>query len=160
MSLATLIIKHTLVKVVGWVCLVFFILCSVGAWRAGARGVSLFFLGFTTLSIIALLNSGSMQVDSDSIRYYLPLWSYQIKWSEVKYIEIDRQGASMVFCGENKKLPVHGPMFWSGKDKRAAGELIATQIDRYGIEVRTTEKANYRLSRNTKVVAKPSRQYE
>jgi len=148
-----LIIKHTYSKIVGWICTAFFIFCSVSAWRAGQRGASLVFLVFVALGSYILLSSGSMQVYSDSIRYYLPLRRYQIKWNEVRSIEIDSQGSSMVFVGENKRLAVNGPMFWTGKDKRDAARLIAIQIDRYEIEVRTTEKAMFRLSRNTRVGA-------
>jgi hypothetical protein len=136
---------------VGWVCVALFLLGSIAAGRAGARSAALIFLGFVALGSYLILSCGSMQVDSDSIRYYLPLRIYQIKWNEVQYIEIDSQGANMVFVGENKKLAVNGPMFWTGKDKLDMGKLISTQMDRYGIELRPTEKAGFRLSRNTKV---------
>jgi len=108
-----LIVRHTYSKVVGWLCTAFFIFCSVSACRAGQRGASLVFLVFVALGSYILLNSGSMQVYSDSIRYYLPLRRYQIKWNEVRSIEIDSQGSSMVFVGENKRLAVNGPMFWT-----------------------------------------------
>lgn len=146
-----LTITHKYVKVWGWIGLVFFIVCSVGAWNAGARGPTLVFLAFVALAVFLLLNSGSMQVDSDSIRYYLPFRSYQIKWNEVQYIEIDGQGGNMVFVGENKKLAVNGPKLWSGKDKPDTMRLIGIQVDKYGIPIRTTEKAMFRLSKNTKV---------
>lgn len=147
----TLVIKHTPLKVVGWAGVAFAFFCTVGAWNGGARPTSLLFLGFGALSSYLILGSGSMHVDSDFIRYYLPLRSYQMKWSEVQYIEIDRQGGNMVFVGENKKLAVNGPAVWFGRDRFDAGQLIAAQIDRYGIELRPTEKAMFRLSRNTKV---------
>ena len=148
-----LIIKHAYPKLVGWASVAFFLFCTVGSWSAGARLQAPLFLIFVALGIYILLGSGSMQVDSDSIRYYLPLRRYQIKWNEVQYIEIDRQGSSMVFFGENKKLAVIGPMYWSGINRFDVGRLIAAQIDRYGIEVRTTEKAIFRLSKNTKVTS-------
>ena|SRR5215204_2717879 len=94
-----------------------------------------------------------MEVYPDSIRYDLPLRRYQIKWNEVRSIEIDSQGSSVVFVGKNKRLAVNGPIFWTGKEKCDAARLIAIQIDRYEIEVRATEKAMFRLSRNTRVGA-------
>ena len=147
----TMVVNHTPVKVLGWVCFTLSIFCTVMSWRAGGRGISLVFLFFAALGGYVILSSGSMHVDSYSIRYYLPFRSYQIKWTEIRHIEVDSQGATIVFVGENKKLAVHGPMFTSGKDKREAGRLIATQMDKYGIEFRLTEKANYRFSRNTRV---------
>jgi hypothetical protein len=145
-----LVVKHTFYAVVGWVGIVFFMLGGVMAWRTGARGSSLLFLGFVALSSFLVLNSGSMQVDSDSIKYYLPFRRFQIKWNEVKYIEIDSQAGNMVFVGENKRLATNGPKLWTGKDKNDAGKLMSAQIDRYGIELRQTEMAMFRLSRNTK----------
>jgi hypothetical protein len=148
-----LIIKHTSSKVVGWVCVAFSIFCSAGALYAGDHRSSLFLLGFVALGGFIILSSGSMQMDSDSIRYYLPLRSYRLEWNEVQSIEIDSQGGSMVFVGENKRLAVNGPTLWTGKAKFDMSRLIAAQIDRYGIEIRPTEKAMFRFSKNTKVGA-------
>jgi len=145
-----LTVRHTFYKVVGYLCLTFFVFCAVMSWRAGAHGATLVFLIFVVLGSWVILSSGSMQMDSQSIRYYLPLRSYQMIWNEVQYIEIDKQAGSMVFVGENKRLAVNGPATWSGKDKMEMAQLISAQIDRYGIEVRQTEKAMFRLSKNTK----------
>lgn len=152
----SLTINHTYYKVVGWVGLAFFMICTLGSLNAGAGRTSLIFLGFVAISIYLVLNSGSMQVDCDSIKYYLPFRSYQIKWNEVQYIEVDNHVGSMVFVGENKQLAVNGPMAWIGKDKFEMGKLISEQMDRNHIEVRVTEKAMFRLSKNTKVRASPS----
>ena len=151
-----LTIKHTGYRVVGWACIAFFRFCTLGSWNAGAGRISLIFLGMAVLCSYLILNSGSMQVDSDSIRYYLPFRRYQIRWNEVQYIEIDKQGGSMVFVGENKQLAVNGPIAWSGKDKFEISRLIGKQINRYNIEIRGTEKASFRLSRNTKIRSSPS----
>ena len=145
-----LTVYQTFYKVVGYLCLAFFIFCAVMSWRAGAHGATLVFLIFVTLGGYVILSSGSLQMDSQYIRYYLPFRSYQIRWNEVQYIEMDKQASSMVFVGENKQLPVHGPAVWSGKDKREMALLISAQIDTYGIEIRQTEKAMFRLSKNTK----------
>ena len=146
-----LVVTHTFYKVIGWVCVVFGVCCGVMAWRAGGRGLSLFFLLFVALGIYIVLNSGSTQMDSQYIRYYLPSGRHQIRWDEVRYIEIDKQGGNMVFVGENKRLAMNGPVSWSGKDKLEMLKLIRIQIEKYGIQVRQTEKAMLRLSRNTKV---------
>lgn len=156
MSLATdetrcLTVTHTFYKVVGWVCVIFAVCCGVMAWRAGGRGLSLFFLLFVALGVYIILNSGSTQMDSQSIKYYLPLGKYQIKWDEVQYIEIDKQGGNMVAVGKNKRLAMNGPTSWSGKDKMEMRKLIGAQIEKYGIQVRQTEKAMFRSSRNTRV---------
>lgn len=146
-----LIVKHTYYKVVGYLCGAFSVFCAVGAWRAGAGSAALVFLIFVALAIFILLNAGYMQTDSEWIRYYLPLRSYQIRWDEVRYIEIDSQGGNMVFVGENKTLATNGPVAWSGKDKKEMYQFIGAQIKTYGIDVRQTEKAMFRLSKNTRM---------
>lgn len=97
--------------------------------RRRARGMSLLCFGFVALAIYVILSSGSMHINSDSIKYYLPLRSYKIKWNEVQYIEIDRQGSNIVFGGENKRLAMIGPAYWSGKDRIDTHRLIKAQIE-------------------------------
>lgn len=146
-----LIVKHSVHRVLGWAGLAFFIYISWVTWRAGDRRSFLVALGFAALACYFLLNVGSTHVDSDSIRYYLPLRSYRIKWSEVRYIETDVEGASLVFVGDNKRLSMNGPRLWAGKDKMAMRKLMDVQVKRYGIEIRHTQKAVFRRSRNTRV---------
>jgi len=146
-----LIIKHTPVKVVGWLGVAFSTFCTAGALSAGARGSALVFIAFAALGVFTILTSGSMQVDSHSIRYYLPLRSYQIKWNEIRSMEIDRQGYNMVFVGDNKRLAIIGPGYWSRRNKLETLNLIGTQIDKYGIQILPTQKALFRLSRNTRI---------
>lgn len=145
-----LTIKHTPAKVVGWACLVLCLSGAVAAWTAGARGPALLLIGVMSIGAYIVLGSGSMQMNSDSVYYSLPLRSYQIKWNEVKYMEIDRQGGNMVLAGENKRLAMVGPYLWSGKNRVRTLRFIGEQIEKHGIEVRTTEKAMFRLSKNTK----------
>lgn len=143
--------KHTVHKVLGWAGLVFSVYIIWVAGRASDRGLCLVALVLAALSCYFLLNVGSTHVDSGSIRYYLPLRSYRIKWSEVQYIEMDAEGASLVFVGENKKLSMNGPRLWTGKDKNDMHKLMDAQIKTYSIEIRQTQKALFRRSKNTKV---------
>jgi hypothetical protein len=146
-----LTIKHTPCKVVGWMTVAFCVFATAGSWNAGAYRASVFFIAFAALGGYLILSSGSMQIDSDSITYHLPLRSYQIKWSEVRYIEIDAGGGNMVFVGDSKRLAVIGPALWSGKDKIYLHKFMSDQLDKYDMEVRVTLKAMFRLSKNTKL---------
>ena len=135
----------------GWITVAFSLFCSVGAWSAGDYRPSLLFLIFGALGGYLILGSGSMLVDATFITYHLPLRSYEIKWKEVRYIEIDAGGGNMAFVGDNKRLAVIGPAFWSGKDKIYIQKLVGEQLDKYEIEVRVTAKAMFRLSKNTRL---------
>ena len=145
-----LIVKHTPCKVVGWLGVAFFLFCGVAASRAGDGGASLLAFVLLLPGVYLGLSSGSMQVDSDSVRYHLPLRSYQIKWNEVQYMEIDITGSNMVLVGENKRLAMIGPYLWSNKNKRRMLGFMADQVDKYGIQIRVTQKAMFRFSKNTK----------
>lgn len=147
-----LIVKLTLVKVLAWIGIIFFFFCAVMAWRAGEGEVSLLFMLFAVLSgAYLLLFSGTVEVDAQTVTCRTPLAQYQIKWDEVSHIETDKQGGSLVLCGENKILAVLGPMFWSGKDKMEMLMFIGAQLEKRGIETQQPEKVVLRLSKNTKV---------
>ncbi|MGH9882397.1 MAG: hypothetical protein ACRD6N_13250 [Pyrinomonadaceae bacterium] len=147
----SLLVKHTFPKIVGWLGVAFFLFCGVSAWLAGARWPAAFFLGFVAVGIYLILSAGSMEMDSQGIKYHLPLASYEIRWSDVKSIEIDPQGGNIVFIGEGKRLAALGPVMWSGKDKLEMRRLIGAQMKKGGIEMKTTGKAMLRLSKNTRV---------
>jgi len=155
----TLVVKPTSVRILGWIVVVFMLFCAIMAWRAD-RGrasasthafVVLLFLTFVAMGIYLLLTAGSVEVTGETISYRSPVALYQINLSEVTYIEIDRSGHSIVFCGENKRLAALGPMYWSGSDKKRILNWLGGETDKRGIEIRPTEKAMYRFSKNTRV---------
>jgi hypothetical protein len=57
----------------------------------------------------------------------------------------------MVFHGDNQRLVIPGPLFWSGRQKAAVKALLQQQVGRYQIAVRETPWAAYKLPKNTKV---------
>ena len=106
---------------------------------------------FVPLGAYILLFSGTLEMNSETIIYRTPLARYQIRWDEVTRIELDRVGSNIVFWGENKRLVALGPYFWQGADRTDMLLLIAAQIDKLGINVQQSEKAGFRLSKNTKM---------
>jgi hypothetical protein len=146
-----LIFKPTLLRVIGWTCILFFLFGATGAWRAGAAKAALVFLFFIGLGAYIVLFSGTLEMNSETIIYRTPLARYQIRWDEVTRIELDRAGSNIVFWGENKSLAALGPYLWQGADRTDMLLLVAAQIDKLGINVQQSEKAGFRMSKNTKV---------
>jgi len=145
-------IKHTFIKIVGWINILFCAFFAVMSWRAGATpGVSFIFVFFITLGVYLVLASGDMEADSESIRLNLSLAKYRINWSDIEYIEVDQQYGNMAFFGNGKVLNIIGPAGWSGNEKQEMINFIFHRIDELGIEVRQTQKAMFRLSKNTKI---------
>ena len=103
------------------------------------------------MGILLLLMYGRTEIDSQSIRHIAPLGLYQIAWDDITHIEFDRQGATMVFHGKNKRLVIPGAFLWSGKDKVALLERIDTEVGRRQLPVNEGMWAAYKLSKNTKI---------
>ena len=142
---------HVFVKVLGYG---FAALCSLGAlmsWQAGQGSVSPYFLLLAVLGILIHLLYGTVEADEYVITYILPLWRFEIRWDEVAYVEVDGDGYSMVFVGEQKRLPIMGPPFWARTNKEELGRLIIAQMEKRHIPLRYTQKAAYRLPKNTRV---------
>ena len=146
-----LIVKPTFVRVIGWICIVFFLFSATGAWLAGAQKPALFFLVFVSLGVYMLLFSGTLEMNSEIIIFRTPLMRYQMRWDEVTRLELDRVGSSIVFWGENKRLVGMGPYYWQGADKKDMLLLVAAQIDKLGITQEQSERAMFRRSKNTRV---------
>lgn len=149
------IVHHTFYKSIGWFGLILFLSMASISLYIGITLAFIFFLVFFIFNIYMLLTIGYMEVDSESIRYYSPRGKYQMKWEEIEYIEIDQQFNNMAFFGDNKTLNVIGSTGWSDKEaKRETGTFIAEQIKNLGIEIKRTQKAMFRISKNTKIEKK------
>lgn len=145
-------VKHTTYKIIGWVNLLLFTFATIMSWRANTGYIPLIFLFFALLGLYIVLASGHMEVDSKSIRFYSHFGKYKINWDEIKYIEIDKQLGNIVFFGDEKVLQTIGLQGWTGKkEKLEMADFLFEQIENRKIEIRQTEKAMFRLSKNTKI---------
>jgi len=139
------------VKGLGWFCLLLFLLLAVWSWIDGEVKVSLFLLIFVALGAYLILATGSAEMNQDSITYITPIGVYRIGWDEVTEIEIDLNGGNLVFIGQNKRLSLLRPHYWTGEDKEQMWRLFVAQVETRGIEVRETTKPLWRLNKNTKI---------
>ena len=146
-----LIFRPTLLRVIGWIGISFFLFCTIGSWRAGAGKVVWLFVLFVGLGVYLLLESGTLEMNSEIITYRTPLARHRIRWDEVTRIELDRMGSTMVFWGENKRLVALGPYYWQGPDRTDMLLLVAAQMDKLGISYQQSERAMFRRSKNTRV---------
>ncbi|MFH2091455.1 MAG: hypothetical protein ABIJ31_03755 [Pseudomonadota bacterium] len=125
----------------------FFILSlSVGQVLLGLPFV--FFIG---LSVYLILVSGSVEVNSSRIHLSIPLGQYEVGWDEVNNIETDIQRRALVFIGFNKRVAIAGPVWWAGKDKNALITFLNAEVERRGIEIKQSQKALFKFSKNSKV---------
>jgi hypothetical protein len=146
-------VKHTSVKIIGWLNILLFGFGAVGAWYANTPfGFVLIFVFAFLLGIYLVAASGDMEADLESIRFNQPFTKYRMNWDDIECVEFDQQFGNMVFFGKGKILNVIGPAAWSGKnEKQEMINFVFGRIEELGIELRQTQKAMFRLSKNTKV---------
>jgi hypothetical protein len=99
---------HGFIKIVGFVGAALFSLGAFMAWLAGQGSVSPGLLVMAAIGLLLPLLSGSVEADDYFITCVMPLWKFEIRWDEVSYIEIDREGQALVFVGEQKRLSIWG----------------------------------------------------
>ncbi len=145
-------VSHWPVRVVGWVCLIFFGFITLVALFNDGEWSTLVFLFFALLSLPLVLAYGTTEMDQDKIQHKNWLGRYQIPGREVKQIDFDAAGSNIVFRGDNnKELVVSGKSYWYGKDKKSMLEFYNAQVQRLQIPLHETMLAAFKFSRNTRV---------
>jgi hypothetical protein len=139
------------VAVIGWLCTLLFLPCSIAACVGGMWGAAVVFLIFAAMGVYLILNSGTIEMTAECVSYSTPLGRYEVKWGEVKYIETDIQRQGIVLYGEGKRLAIYGPGYWSGDDTTEMAMLLTAQLEQFQIETKETQKALWARSKNTKI---------
>ncbi len=111
----------------------------------------MFLLIFVALGAYLILAIGSVEMNKDYITHITPIGVYRIGWDEVTEIEIDLNGGNLVFKGQNKRLSLLRPHYWSGEAKKRMWVLFSAQVETRSIEVKETTKTLWRLNKNTKI---------
>jgi len=140
-------------KVVGWLGVVFFTLCSAGAvWSRQYRPIAVFGF-FVALSIYTILAAGEYCFNQEDVTHQTVLgtFRYRIRWEEIKSIEIGAADGTIVFHGEDKRFVIAPLSAWSGPQKLDAYKLFAQKVSDLGIEPYTSRVAAYKIHKNVKV---------
>jgi hypothetical protein len=138
-------------KIIGWVCVILFILFAILAWSSGQKVPALLFMMFTLLGAYLILCGGTVKMDTESIVWITSLGKYGIKWSEVQSIETDPLHYALVFNGEDKKLEIPAPGFWKGADREAMLNLLNLMTDQKGMEIVEVKKFFHKTSKNARI---------
>lgn len=133
---------------VAWICVALFSSFLILSLFIGQFLLSLPFLFFIALGVFLLLNSGSININSLKICLNIPFGHYEIDWDEVENIETDIQRGALVFSGNNKRVVIAGPVWWAGPDKMALISFLNVEIERRGIEIKRSQKALFKMSKN------------
>lgn len=146
-----LVAKLTSSKIIALIIIAFGAVCGFLSRQAGENAVSVIFFAIIGLGIFILIVVGSLEMN-DKFILYKCLWAnYKIMWNEVEKIEMDAQGNAIIFVGDNKKLAVIGPAFWSNKVRWKMLELINLKASENQIGLQENHLAGFTMSKNTKV---------
>lgn len=137
---------------------------SVDAGRPADFVMYLVVLVLFCLGVACIVLSGSIEMDSQLLRYKTPWAHYVMRWDEVEAIEVEPDDpdvrhralgkAALVFVGHDKRLSMLGPSYWRGDDREEMSDLLQSQIVQRGIEVRTARAALWAFPKNTKAPRK------
>ena|SRR5208283_2818942 len=141
-------IKITVWTVGGIIFTMFFAVFFVGALYTGADGPAAVFALFLFLCALLLLAYGPILSTGEEIAMLSPSGVYAIRWDEIRRIEYGQ--SHLVFVGDNKRLTVPNPMFWTGKDKKLLIEAFGSFCHQTGITPTKSFLADFKLSKNAR----------
>ena len=93
---------------------------------------------------------GNVEMDRDAIRQATLSGKYEIKWDQIRQIELRQSEATIIFQGDNKVLTVLGRQFWQGEDVQLIMDFISTQAKNRDIDFIEGQRS-FRFPQNTKV---------
>ena len=138
-------------KIVAWICLLFFLFCTVMAWMAGQFYAAFGLFLFTSLGAIMLVLASRFYVSDEGISVFSSFAEYRLRWDEVVRAELGGQGTLVFYGGGDKRLMVPPFSYWSGADKHQALEFISQRLDDLGIELVSSYLADFKVHKNVRV---------
>ena len=137
-------------KMIGWLCMLFFLGCSVAVCIAGQPGQSAILGGFALLGMYIVMSVGTIELDKDGISDRSPTGHYRMFWRDVRHIEVGVLG-TMVLHGDGKRFVLSPASYWSGSDKHEALAFFDRKTTELAITMYLSRVAEYKFHKNVKV---------
>ncbi len=149
-SIFSATVSHWPARLIGVVGVIVFALFSALAIAANSPCGLIFFIPLTLACIPLALLYGQTTMNQWGITHSAPLQRYALGWDEIHEVVMDIGDNTVVFKGEGRQLVLPGFLFWAGRDRSAARELMARELKRRGIK---TSKgfAVFAMSRHCRV---------
>lgn len=130
-------------RIVGWIGVIFFLFIAI----VSRQSLFLLFVFFGAYLIVP----GWIIADSKTISRKHFFIHHQMRWDEIKSVEINESQNRIVFRNQDRILAIPGSAAWSGLAKNDLYEFIVAQLDNRQIEVEKTWRAGFRRSKNVRV---------
>lgn len=141
---------HWLLQACGWpglmLCL-YFALSEIRAANYLAAAIYLILSGGTAA---VLLNWGITEFSTRGVLRRGLLRNWEIRWDEMRSIELDPNGLVIAFTGENCQVVIPGPVLWNRSGKKAAQAVLLAQAERRRIPIRRSVTAVFKSSHKSR----------
>ena len=138
-------------KIIGWVCVIFFAGCAIGAFIAKQYGPISIFAFFVLMGAYMIVAAGRFALDMQFITHENIFGTFRLSWDEIKQIEIGATDGTLVLHGENKRFVVAPPSMWSGPQKPTAFALLQKKIEGTGLTPYPSNTAAYKTHKNVRI---------
>lgn len=132
-------------KLIGLGSLLFFLPCTFFSWNhpTGGPATGSIFLGFSVLGIFLALSDVKYEVDERGITRRSLFKKSELRWEEMRSVEMMRGAMSIRFASEKASLEVLGPANW-GNDGALLMQFLQQQCEKYGVVLKHYEKVGWR----------------
>jgi hypothetical protein len=148
------VVDHWLIQMIGWAGLAFWISASMEAWERGEWAILFSLLLPGLLSVSFISNWGLTEIDALGIRRRTIFGTWQIQWEELRWLEMDLTGTTLVLGGENCQMVISGPILWAGTDRADVLAMIKAQSEYRKLPLRRSFWAIFKYSQRTRVKQK------
>jgi hypothetical protein len=131
-----------------WICTVGLVGFAIFATLAKAFGPAILFVTFAVFAGLLIWRYGPIELTHEEISMMTPAGKFGLRWAEVQAVEFG--SSHLVLNGENKRLVVPHPMFWTGRQKVAAAEILSGFFRDAKITPFSSFSADFKLSKNAK----------
>ncbi|HEY2676216.1 MAG TPA: DUF4034 domain-containing protein [Steroidobacteraceae bacterium] len=136
-------------KIIGVVCVIFFLACAIGAYTSRQYGPIAIFMFFVFMGLYSIVSAGEIQVNTMSISQRTSFGLFRIAWRDVNRVEVGSHG-TLVFYGADQRFVLAPVAMWSGKDKSQAIELIGKKLKQLCLTPTISRLADYKIHKNVR----------
>lgn len=140
---------------IGWPCAILCVFCAImagveGVDKAGSIlwGPVLVPFSIALYMAFPILHSGTIEATPEALGFSTLLGYFEMKWSDIQSIELGHR--CIAFYGNEKRLSVPKPIFWSGPDKNALLSTIERIIREKQLKPQRSSRADYVFPKSTR----------
>jgi hypothetical protein len=137
------------VKTIGSTAIILFSWFAVLALMSKQNGAFIGFILFILSALPTFLFAGPISITDGKLGITTTFGRFELPLQEI--LSIEQGTAYWVFFGTKGRLSIPASFMWTGSDKAAFLSALDSVIQERNIEIKSTIRADYLLSKNTKI---------